>query len=265
MRLIFCICISILLFSSCSLFETKRNLIWSDEFDYTGRLDSSKWDYNLGDGCPAICGWGNNESQFYTSDEANVRVVNGKLILEAHKDSLGGKAYTSARIVSRNKGDWVYGRIEVSAKLPKGRGTWPAIWMLSSDWEYGGWPSSGEIDIMEHVGHNPGMVHGTIHTEKYNHIKRTQKEGTISVPDAQDAFHVYAIDWTKDGVDFMVDGVVYHTVKKVKSDDYKGWPFDKRFHLIMNLAVGGFWGGMQGIDNSIFPQKMEIDYVRVYQ
>ncbi len=252
------------LLAACSDFNNKE-LVWSDEFDYTGLPDSSKWNYDLGDGCPNVCGWGNNEAQYYTADNKNVRVENGVLIIEAHKDSLGGKAYTSTRIVSRKKGDWTYARIEVRAKLPKGKGTWPAIWMLPTDWEYGGWPASGEIDIMEHVGHNPGQVHGTIHTEAYNHIKRTQKEGTIHLPDAQEEFHVYAINWTKNKIDFMVDGNTYHTVKRDKKDDHTGWPFDKRFHLVMNIAVGGFWGGMQGIDDSIFPQKMEIDYVRVYQ
>lgn len=253
----------IILFWSCT--NKQNNLVWSDEFDYTGKPDSTKWDYDLGDGCPNICGWGNNESQYYTQDSKNVRVENGLLIIEAHLDSIGGKAYSSTRIVSRNRGDWTYARVEVRAKLPQGKGTWPAIWMLPTDWAYGGWPKSGEIDIMEHVGHNPGTVHGTIHTDAYNHMKRTQKEGTIYLPDAQHEFHTYAINWTKNKIDFLVDDKIYHTVKRDKNDDYKGWPFDQRFHIIMNIAIGGFWGGMQGIDNSIFPQRLEIDYVRVYQ
>jgi beta-glucanase (GH16 family) len=123
----------------------------------SGTPDSTKWNYDLGDGCPNNCGYGNNEAQYYTNDLKNVRVENGMLIIEAHKDSLGGKAYTSTRMVSKGKGDWLYGRIEVKAKLPRGKGTWPAIWMLSTDWKYGGWPESGEIDIMEHVGYDPGV------------------------------------------------------------------------------------------------------------
>lgn len=246
--------------SSC-----QKKPVWSDEFNNSGAPDSTKWNYDLGDGCPNVCGWGNNEAQYYTTDSKNVRVENGNLIIEAHKDSLGGEAYTSTRIVSKQKGDWLYGRIEVRAKLPKGKGTWPAIWMLSTDWKYGGWPASGEIDIMEHVGYDPGVVHGTIHTEKYNHIKQTQKEGKITIADAMDQFHVYAIDWTKDKIDFFVDDHLYHTVVRDPQDDFNGWPFDQKFHLIMNIAVGGNWGGKEGIDDSIWPQRMEIDYVRIYQ
>jgi len=239
--------------------------VWSDEFDTAGKPDTTKWNYDMGDGCPDVCGWGNNEAQYYTADNKNVRVENGNLIIEAHKDSLGGKAYTSTRIVSKHKGDWLYGRIEVRAKLPKGKGTWPAIWMLSTDWIYGGWPASGEIDIMEHVGYDPGVIHGTIHTEKYNHIKQTQKEGKITIADVMDQFHVYAIDWTKDKIDFFVDDSLYHSVTRDPQDDFNGWPFDQKFHLIMNIAVGGNWGGKEGIDDSIWPQRMEIDYVRIYQ
>lgn len=244
---------------------TDKKPIWSDEFDNVGAPDSTKWNYDLGDGCPNVCGWGNNEAQYYTQDAKNVRVENGNLIIEAHKDSLGGKAYTSTRMVSKFKGDWLYGRIEVKAKLPRGKGTWPAIWMLPTDWKYGGWPASGEIDIMEHVGYDPGVIHGTIHTESYNHGIGTQKEGKITVEDCMDAFHVYAVDWTKDKMDFFVDDKLYHTVTRDPNEDFKGWPFDQRFHLIMNIAVGGNWGGKEGIDQSIWPQRMEVDYVRVYK
>lgn len=260
MKRLLLLCAVITVLSGC-----EKKPVWSDEFDYTGTPDTTKWNYDLGDGCPDVCGWGNNEAQYYTADSKNVRVENGNLIIEAHLDSLGGKAYTSTRIVSKHKGDWLYGRIEVRARLPKGKGTWPAIWMLSTDWKYGGWPASGEIDIMEHVGYDPGVIHGTIHTEKYNHIKQTQKEGKLTISDAMNEFHVYAIDWTKDKIDFFVDENLYHTVTRDQQDDFNGWPFDQKFHLIMNIAVGGNWGGKEGIDDSIWPQKMEIDYVRVYQ
>lgn len=239
-------------------------LVWSDEFSKEGIPDTTKWNYDLGDGCPDNCGWGNNELQSYTSNFKNVRVEGGVLIIEAHADSAGNKAYSSAKIVSRDKGDWLYGRFEIRAKLPRGVGTWPAIWMLPTDWQYGGWPASGEIDIMEHVGYDPGVIHGTIHTEKYNHIKQTQKEGKITIPDAQDDFHVYIVDWTADKMDFYVDDRLYHTVLRDPADDYRGWPFDQRFYLIMNIAVGGNWGGAQGVDPDIWPQRMEVDYVRVY-
>ncbi len=245
--------------------EPGQKLVWSDEFKNGSAPDSTKWNYDLGDGCPNVCGWGNNEAQYYTKDEKNVRVENGRLIIEARKDSVSGKAYTSTRLVSKLKGDWLYGRIEVKAKLPRGRGTWPAIWMLSTDWKYGGWPASGEIDIMEHVGVDAGVIHGTIHTETYNHIIQTQKEGTVTIADAQDEFHVYALNWTANKMEFIVDEKIYYTVNKGVNDTFKEWPFDQRFHLILNVAVGGNWGGMKGIDESIWPQKMEVDWVRVYQ
>jgi beta-glucanase (GH16 family) len=245
--------------------QQDRELVWSDEFEKDGAPDATKWNFDIGDGCPDNCGWGNNELQYYTRDSRNVRIENGHLIIEARQDSLGGKAFTSAKIVSREKGDWLYGRFEVRAKLPRGKGTWPAIWMLPTDWKYGGWPASGEIDIMEHVGYDPGVVHGTIHTEAYNHIRQTQKEGKITIDDAQDNFHVYTVDWFEDKMEFYVDDKLYHTVQRDPKDDYKGWPFDQRFYLIMNIAVGGNWGGAQGVDPAIWPQRMEIDYVRVYQ
>lgn len=235
--------------------------VWADEFNYTGAPDSTKWGYDLG----SSNGWGNNELQYYTNAIKNARVENGRLIIEAHRDSLGGMAFTSARVVSRTKGDWQEGRIEVKARLPRGKGTWPAIWMLPTDWKYGDWPASGEIDIMEHVGYDPGVIHGTIHTEAYNHTRQTQKEGKITVPDAQDAFHVYAVEWRKNKMDFFVDDKRYHTVIRDSKDDWRGWPFDQRFHLIMNIAVGGNWGGKMGIDPSIWPQRMEIEYVRVFK
>lgn len=253
--------IAVLALTACHR-QQAPGLVWADEFEHTGAPDSALWNYDIGTGSG---GWGNNELQYYTRDPKNVRVENGKLIIEAHHDSLSHMAYTSTRLVSKGKGDWRYGRIEVKAKLPKGRGTWPAIWMLPTDWKYGGWPASGEIDIMEHVGFDPGVVHGTIHTEAYNHIRQTQKEGKIAVANTDGEFHIYAVDWTKDKMDFYVDSKLYHTVARIPSDDFRGWPFDQRFHLILNVAVGGNWGGKEGIDESIWPQRMEVDYVRVYQ
>lgn len=250
----------LLLCSALLFFSCQKNLVWSDEFETNGLPDTTKWNYDIGDG-----GWGNNELQFYTNKSENARVENGLLIIEARLDSTSEKIYTSARMVTKHKGDWLYGRVEVRAKLPRGKGTWPAIWMLSTDWTYGDWPTSGEIDIMEHVGYDPGVIHGTIHTEAYNHTKGTQKEGKINIADAQDTFHVYAIEWTKDKMEFYVDDNLYHTVERDPKDDFKGWPFDQRFHLILNIAMGGNWGGKEGVDNSIWPQRMEIDYVRVYQ
>jgi beta-glucanase (GH16 family) len=253
----------IVLFLFCCKTEKESKLVWSDEFNSTGKPDTLKWGYDLGVGNPV--GWGNNELECYTNDERNARVEDGKLIIEARKDSMEGKSFTSARLVTKKKADWLYGRIEAKAKLPFGKGTWPAIWMLPTEAKYGGWPSCGEIDIMEHVGYDPGIVHGTIHTEAYNHIKHTQKEGKITVAGVDSTFHVYAINWTENKIDFIVDDNVYHTVTKEEGEDYKGWPFDQPFYLIMNIAVGGGWGGKEGVDENIWPQKMEVDYIRVYQ
>jgi beta-glucanase (GH16 family) len=252
-----CIFLDIL---GCSLYSQTYDLVWSDEFDYTGLPDTTKWNYDVGGH-----GWGNQELQYYTYRRLeNVRVEEGKLVIEAKKESYEGKNYTSARLVTKNQGDWLYGKIEVSARLPKGRGTWPAIWMLPTDWEYGDWPSSGEIDIMEHVGYDEGVVHGTVHTEAFNHSLGTQKGNSVNLPDATTAFHEYAIEWTHSEIYFFIDGTKYFTFIKY-DNDYKKWPFDKRFHLVMNIAVGGSWGGAQGVDDNAFPTTMEIDYVRVYQ
>jgi beta-glucanase (GH16 family) len=241
-----------------------RQLIWSDEFDVNGLPDSTKWGYDVGNGCPN-CGWGNNEAQYYTEkDSDNARVENGHLIIETHREDMGNRKYTSARLVTKNKGDWKHGLIEVRAKLPSGVGTWPAIWMLPTQKKYGGWPRSGEIDIMEHVGYNVDSIFGTVHTQTYNHLKGTQKGGALTVKKSEEAFHTYGINWTSEFIQFYVDDEIYFTFRndEATSDE---WPFDETFHLILNIAVGGNWGGTKGIDNDIFPQKMEVDYVRVYE
>lgn len=152
----------------------------------------------------------------------------------------------------------------MKAKIPYGQGLWPAIWMLPTDWEYGGWPESGEIDIMEHVGYDPGKIHGTVHTEAYNHKKGTQKGGQIMVPDANAAFHVYEIDWTSEKIDFFVDGEKYFTFSNDGKGDHTTWPFDKRFHLLLNVAVGGDWPG-DPTSETQFPKRMAVDYVRIFQ
>ncbi len=235
------------------------NLVWNDEFNVDGKPDDTKWDYDIGGS-----GWGNNELQYYTSDSINVRVNNGKLEIEAQYYPNSDYKYTSARIITKNKGDWLYGRVEVKAKLPTGLGTWPAIWMLPTDWEYGGWPQSGEIDIMEHVGYDPNVIHGTVHTEAFNHSIGTQVGKQITIPTAISDFHIYAVEWSDDKIDFYIDENKYFTFNN-QNKTYKEWPFDKRFHLIMNIAFGGNWGGLHGIDNSIFPVQMDIEYVRVYE
>lgn len=241
-----------------------KQLVWADEFTYTGLPDSTKWSYDVGDGCPDLCGWGNNELQYYTKRRSkNCRVEEGKLIIEAHQEPFETREYTSTRLVSRFKGDFLYGRMEVCAKLPSGVGTWPAVWMLPTDWEYGGWPASGEIDMMEHVGYDPLKIYGTVHTQAYNHTNGTQKGGEIEQPNVEWEFNVYAVEWTEEKIDFYVNDSLYFTFENDKTG-FEAWPFDKRFHFILNIAVGGNWGGSKGLNPNIWPQRMEVDYVRVY-
>jgi beta-glucanase (GH16 family) len=239
-----------------------RQLVWSDEFNDNSLPDTTNWKYEVGGN-----GWGNNELQYYTARRAeNARVENGKLIIEARKEVYENKNYTSARLLTRGKVEWKHGRIEVLAKLPSGRGTWPAIWMLGSDIQAAGWPRCGEIDIMEHVGFDEGIVHGTVHTETYNHAKKTQKGQQVQVKDVAQAFHLYAIEWTAEKIDFFVDKQKYYTVEKaVLGENVAAWPFEQPFYLILNVAVGGNWGGQKGVDETIWPRHMEVDYVRVYQ
>ncbi len=235
------------------------NLFWSEDFDKEGLVDTAYWSYDEGDH-----GWGNNELQYYTkSDKENAVVQNGVLKITAKKDGALPKGYSSARLVTKNKIFRKYGYIEVRAKLPQGVGTWPAIWMLPEENKYGGWPSSGEIDIMEHVGYDPGNVHGTVHTLAFNHTRGTQKGKIEEVPTFAESFHLYAIDWQADKIDFYIDGKWYHTFENTKNG-FEEWPFDHEFHLILNLAVGGNWGGAKGIDENIWPQTLEIDYIRWY-
>lgn len=249
-------------------------LVWSDEFDYTGRPDPAKWGYEKGY-------IRNNEKQYYTDRPENVRVENGNLIIEARREALRNEAfksaedrnwrfrrefseYTSASLTTRDKAEWMYGRIEIRAKVPKGRGAWSALWMLGADWGQVGWPKTGEIDIMENVGFDRDTIHGTVHTDAYNHVRGTQRGKEIVVSDPTENFHVYAVEWTPERIDFLVDGKVYNTF----SNEYKSdaeWPFDQKFHLKINNAIGGDWGGKQGIDDASFPQFMTVDWVRVYQ
>ena len=242
-----------------------KKLVWADEFNVPGLPDSVKWGYDEGNGCPQNCGWGNNELEFYTEKRLeNARVENGKLIIEARKENYNGFNYTSARLFTKNKGNWKYGRIEARVKIPAGKGLWPAVWMLPTKWEYGGWPHSGEIDIMENVGYLPDSAFGTIHTGAYNGSLGTQKTKGVKRKDLSAKFHVYAIEWSAAMISFFIDGDKYHEFKN-ENAGFEKWPFDKEFHLLLNLAVGGNWGGKFGVDDKVFPQKIEVDYVRVYQ
>lgn len=238
-------------------FETTP--VWADEFNYTGKPDTTKWNYETGGS-----GFGNNELEYYTTSIANSHVDSGVLHITAIKQDYGGRHYTSARLNSSGKGDWLYGRIEIRAQLPLGKGTWPAIWTLPTDWTYGDWPASGEFDIMEHVGFDQNNVHASAHTLSYNHKINTQKTSTYYLDGASTGFHLYRLDWTPYAMNAYVDDkLIFTFINEGKT--YAEWPFDQRFHMMLNFAVGGDWGGIQGVDDSVFPQSMMVDYVRVYK
>lgn len=238
-------------------------LVWSDEFDYNGLPAKEKWGY---DTVGNAWGWGNHELQHYTvARPENVNVSEGTLKITARKEQWQDKQYTSTRLITKDKGDWLYGKVEVKARLPKGRGLWPAIWMLPTDWKYGGWPASGEIDIMEHVGYEPDSIYASAHTQSYHHSIGTNKTEIIKVDESiYTDFHIYTLEWEKDQYSILMDGEKFFTFKNEGTGPDE-WPFDQRFHLLLNVAVGGDWGGKHGIDESVFPATMEVDYVRVYQ
>lgn len=242
--------------------ESDYELVWADEFDYTGLPDSSRWSFDTRGN---EWRWGNNEDQYYTDGQiTNAEVKDGFLTISAVREEYKDRRYTSARLITKGKGDWLYGKFEIKAKLPSGRGLWPAIWMLPTDNEYGKWPASGEIDIMENVGYMPDTILASAHTESYNHVIGTQHSDTICIPTCYDEFHVYKLEWEANQYRVFVDDALFFTFVNEKTG-YKEWPFDKRFHLLLNLAVGGNWGGKHGIDETIFPRSMVVDYVRVYQ
>ncbi len=230
-------------------------LVWADEFGEPGVPDSARWNFETGGG-----GWGNNELQHYTNSLSNAYVSNGTLKIHARKTN---GTWTSARMVTSGKSSWKYGRFEISAKLPTGKGTWPALWMMPQNSLYGTWPQSGEIDIMEHVGYDPGEIHGTVHTKAYNHILGTQKGGSTAISTYNSAFHVYAVEWTETEIKWYADDTLYFSFVNEKKTN-KEWPFDHPFFLIFNIAIGGSWGGARGVNPDLTEAIMEIDYVRVY-
>ena len=237
-------------------------LVWSDEFEYSGLPDTDKWLYDT-EGNPYS--WGNSEAQFYTDGRIeNAKVENGVLSITAIRELWEDKEYTSARLVSN--ADWKYGRIEVRAKIPPARGTWSAIWMMPGGWSFkdGNWPDVGEFDIMEHVGHDPGIIHASAHSKDYQWQNGTQQTATIHINDATEAFHSYTWEWSPDLVRAFVDDSLYFEYTNEGLGPNK-WPYDKPFYLILNVAVGGEWGRIKGIDEEAFPQVMEVDYVRVFQ
>lgn len=237
--------------------KINTGLLWSDEFNYTGSPDSSKWNYNIGRGDN---GWGNGEAQYYTSRSQNVKVENGNLTITAKKENYEGAEYTSTRLLTQGKFDFTYGKVEVRAKLPIGGGTWPAIWMLGSNINTVGWPACGEVDIMEHVGNNQGTVQSAMHTP--SSYGGTINHGSQYLEDVSTEFHVYAVEWTSEKMIFSVDDVVHYTYNP-STKDSNTWPFDADQFIILNIAMGGGFGGE--IDPNFVSSTMEIDYVRVYQ
>ena len=259
-----------LLLGSCEKEEEIENtrwvLVWSDEFDTPtpdNRPDPSKWTYEKG-----ASGYGNQELQNYTDRVENASYTTHKglgcLKITALNDNYDGVAYSSARIKTDGLFEQRYGRFEARLKLPYGPGLWPAFWMLGANYATDVWPKCGEIDIMENVGYDPDTIVGSSHTEKYNHAIGTQKNAKIACPDCYKAFHVYALEWEEDEYRLYVDDQLYFTFKN-EGTGYEVWPYDKRFHILLNLAIGGNWGGQKGIDDSLFPHVFEIDYVRVYK
>jgi beta-glucanase (GH16 family) len=226
-------------------------LIWSEEFDVAGAPNSAKWGYDLGAG-----GWGNAELQNYTNRTDNAIVSNGTLKITAKAESYNGSAYTSARLLSKDKFSFKYGKIEARAKLPAGGGTWPAIWMLGNNISTVGWPACGEIDVMEHVGNQLNKIFGTVHHP--GHSGGNADGGTVVISNATTEFHVYAAEWTASSIKFSVDGNVFYTFSNTSS-----LPFNQNFFIILNVAMGGNFGG--AIDPAFTSASMEVDYVRVYQ
>ena len=264
----------ILVLTCCSAAADTWKLVWSDEFDRFGLPDPARWNYETGF-------VRNREAQYYTYWPENAHEESGLLIIEARKEKLKNPAfdpgktgpeawkytrqfadYTSASLTTKGRASWKYGRIEVRAQLPSGRGVWPAIWMVGTNDDSVGWPDCGEIDIMEMFGHRPGIIFAHVHTPGTERPSRVEHGGAIRVPDASNAFHEYAVEWNADRLDFFVDNQKYYSYERT---DSAGWPFDKDLYLILNLAIGGTGGGIKGIDDAIFPARFCIDYVRVYQ
>jgi beta-glucanase (GH16 family) len=233
--------------------KDKFKLVWSDEFNRDGVPDTTNWVYDIGHGSN---GWGNNEVQYYTSDPANVRVKDGLLVIHALKQD--GK-WTSARVKSQGKRNWTYGKIVFRARLPVGKGTWPALWMLGENITSVGWPRCGEIDIMEHVGRDPGIVQCALHTKASHGDTVNKKSKPVSTFNSE--FHTYEANWTPDKIDFFIDGDLYYTYTPASKDN-EHWPYNTPFFIIMNVAIGGGFGGE--VDPSVTEAKMEVDYVRVY-
>jgi len=231
---------------------------WAEEFDGS-EINTSWWTHEIGNS-----GWGNNELQYYTDDAKNSFLSGGNLVIEAIKENFNGAPYTSARMITKDKKLFTHGRIDVRAILPEGQGIWPAIWMLGNNISSVGWPACGEIDIMELVGHEPGTVHGTAHWGPQGQSWSTYVGDDYKLPSGEkysDEFHVFSIIWEPGKIDWYVDDTKFHTIRQ--SDVNVTYPFDREFFFILNIAVGGNWPGNPDASTQ-FPQRMTIDYIRVF-
>lgn len=257
MKQLFSLLLLSLMASACANTSRPGKLIWADEFNYSGRLDTTKWNYELGNGCPTLCGWGNNEEEIYTQQTENINVDNGLLKIKAVKLN---NQWTSARITTQKKVNFTYGWIEFRAKLPEGKGTWPALWLMGEAKASKGWPDCGEIDIMEHVGRRPGIVQSALHTP--SSFGETVNVDSTVIKSFHSDFHIYQAHWTPEKIEFLIDDQVYYTYQPTERNK-KTWPFDAPFYVLINLAMGGGLGGP--IDPALTKAEFEIDYVRIYQ
>jgi len=259
MILFFAIC----LITSCEDDETQNvttfdNLVLEENFE-SGEIDNSLWSFETGTGQN---GWGNNELQYYTERPENVRVEDGKLVITARKESFQGSGYTSARMITKDKFDIKFGRIEARMKMPWGRGLWPAFWMLGANIDEVGWPQTGEIDIMEYRGQEPNIVHGSVHGPGYSAGNAITKSFELNNDRLDTGFHTYGIEWNENYINFYIDDSLYN---QIKPDDVTGeWVFDKPFFMLVNMAVGGTFVGSPSNDTT-FPQTLEVDYIRVFE
>lgn len=248
-----------------SFVPKEYQLVWNDEFDATEVAsfpDSTKWNYELGGG-----GWGNKEQQYYVpgcyQTDTTAFIQDGVLNIRAIKleEPINSYRYISSRLTTKE--NWKYGYFEGRMKLPKGTGTWPAFWMLPINLQT--WPLDGEIDIMEHVGSHPDSIHISIHTQKYNHAIGTQKTAILQIKNSQTEFHIYGLQWTPSEIKGFIDGIECFSYTNDGMEDKETWPFDTPFNIKLNMAVGGGFGGLKGVDDSCFPATFQIDYVRIYQ
>ena len=241
--------------NNVNLIEGNNTLVWSDEFNVDGAPNNSNWGYDIGAG-----GWGNGEAQYYTQREDNVIVEDGLLKIIARKESYEGSSYTSSRLKSQGKYSFTYGKVEVRAKLPASAGTWPAIWMLGANFSSVGWPACGEIDIMEQKGWEKGKISSSLHN--LSSSGNTKNVAKTDVPNSTSEFHVYAMNWTAERIEFSVDGDVFYSYGPATKNN-QNWPYTASQFIILNVAMGGDLGG--DIPSDFTENKMEIDYVRVYR